>query len=182
LTVTITVANTDIRVVETLRRDRARSRRSTANKPVSENWREELDVSVRTSKFFRESYGVYMDAADRAGLDEAIGVGERALEKDDDQEGKRAANLLRNSLFGSGTASQLFIAERVMDGAPTDVTLRLAEATARLREAHAKGDTRAIDALSAGLRVTVAQIMSQQAGIRDVADRPSLQGLLRVRE
>ena len=56
---------------------------------------------------------------------------------DDRSAGERSSLLLRNKIMGSGTASQLFIAERAMHGAPEETQRVLAQAVAG-REGEAR--------------------------------------------
>jgi len=175
------VGNTDLFIEETLRRDRPRLQPAGAQS-LKDDWREDLQPSVRAGRHFRETYGDYMSAEDKRELGEAIEQGEQALEEDDRAAGEQAVLLLRNKIMGSGTASQIFIAERAMQDAPVEVQKLLAQAVAAVRSAHARGDKHGVEQLSSQLRLTVAQIVAQKAAIQRVEDRQDFKDMLRIRE
>jgi RecB family exonuclease len=117
-------------------------------------------------------------------LESAIQLGEQALREGNQIAGKRASLLLQNKIMGSGTASQLFIAERAMHAAPPEVTYALAEAVSALRRAYHRKDKSEMERLSAELRLAVARLAAQRARIAGIEDRQDLakEGRLRVRD
>ncbi len=179
LTVKVRVVGTDLAVEQTLERDRGRVSRPQDKESLMEDWREELQPALRAGKHFLSTYGEYMEEADRTELEEAMAQGDRALEAGNQVEGQRATLLLRNKIFGSGTASQLFIAERAMGAASPEVTKQLAQGVAGLRAAFTRRDQASVEQLNGFLRLIVAQIMAKKSAIQDVVDRPDFKGLLR---
>ncbi len=174
LTVGVSVVGTDFKTQETLRRNTARVDRP---KNLLDDWREDLQPSVRVGKQFIQTYSAFMDKTDRAELEEQIKQAEQALEEDNPVEGRRAAQALANKIFGCGTASQLFIAERSMQDAPPKEAKRIAEAVRHIRTAHADNDQAKLDQFAMALRLEVAQLMSRRP--EDVADRNRPKGGLR---
>jgi molecular chaperone DnaK len=177
-TVSVRIIGTDQQYTETLKRDRARVQ--TASKNLVDDWRETLQPSIQAANHFVETYGAYMSAEDKQEILDAVKDGEAALKQGNESVGQKVILVLRNKILGSGTASLLFIAARTMQGLPPDRSQLMAQAVASLRSAHTRGDMDAVDRLSGELRVVVAQLMSQRAGVRDVEDRRSWEGLLRV--
>ncbi len=179
LTVKVRVLGTDMAIEQTLERDRGRVVQAQDGENLMEDWREELQPALRAGKHFLGTYGDYMEEADQIELKEAMAQGERALENANQVEGKRATLLLHNKILGSGTASQLFIAERAMQAASPEITQQLAQGVAQLRTAFARNDKVKIEALNARLRLAVAQIMAKKSTVQDVQDRQDFKGLLR---
>jgi len=179
LTVKVRVLGTDLAIEQTLERDRGRVVRPEDSENLMEDWREELQPALRAGKQFLGTYGDYMEETDRTDLKEAMAQGDRALESGNQVEGKRATLLLHNKILGSGTASQLFIAERAMQAASPEITQQLAQSVAQLRAAFARGDQAKIETLTGRLRLTVAQIMAKKSAVQDVQDRQDFKGLLR---
>jgi hypothetical protein len=178
-TVSIRVIGTEHSHTETLRRDRPRMRPA-GPQTLVDDWREELQPSVRAGRHFLGTYGAYMDEADRKEIEEGIAEGEAALRSDNQPAGRQASLVLRNKILGSGTASLMFIADRAMHGLPADQSQLLAQAVSSLRTAHLRGNADEVQRLSSELRVVVAQLMTQQRSVQDVEDRKSYEGLLRV--
>lgn len=176
-TVSVRIVGTDQLYSETLKRDRARVQ--TAQSLV-DDWREELQPSIRAATHFLDTYGAYMTPDDTQELSEALKDGETALKDSNASVGVKAAMMLRNKVFGSGTASLLFIAERAMHGLPPAQSHIMAQAVASLRKAHTRGNTADVERLSGDLRVVVAQLTAQQRAVRDVSDTKTYGGRLRA--
>jgi molecular chaperone DnaK (HSP70) len=173
LTVGVRVVGTDLVIQETLRRNTPR----VGPKNLLDDWREDLQPSVRAGKQFLQTYGKFMDETDLAELQEQIEQGERALEGDNQVEGRRAAQSLQNKIFGCGTASQLFIAERAMQDATPVVAQQIAHAVRHIRTAYENKDQERVDQFSTALRMTVAQLMARRP--QEVADSNRPEGGLR---
>jgi hypothetical protein len=145
-----------------------------------DDWREDLQPSIKAAKVFLETYGEYMEGDDRKDVFEAMTSGEEALRQGNQSVGQKATLLLRSKILGSGTASLLFIAERSMHGLPAEQSQLMAQAVASLRTAHKRGHQSEVDRLSGELRMVVAQLMTQRMSVRGVEDRRSWEDLLRV--
>ncbi|HYK01200.1 MAG TPA: Hsp70 family protein [Thermoanaerobaculia bacterium] len=178
LTVGVRVVGTDQSYSEILKRDRPRVRPASQN--LVDDWREDLQPSLKAASHFVDTYGDYMTPEDRQEVTDAMRQGQEALEQGNESEGQMATLVLRNKVLGSGTASLLFIAERTMHGLSPDQSQLMAQAVASLRTAHRSGNTPEVERLSGELRVVVAQLMTQRMSIRGVEDRKSWDGLLRV--
>jgi molecular chaperone DnaK (HSP70) len=158
LTVGVRVVGTDLVTQETLRRNAPR----VGPKNLLDDWREDLQPSVRAGKQFLQTYGAFMNEADLAELKQQIDQGEKALEGDNQVEGRRAAQALQNKIFACGTASQLFIAERAMQDAPPTVAQQIGQAVRHIRTAYANNDQAQVDQFSTALRLTVAQLIARR--------------------
>ncbi|MFO0953299.1 MAG: Hsp70 family protein [Isosphaeraceae bacterium] len=181
LRVGVRVPGTTVDHEETVRRDRPRVA-PPAGPPLKDDWREDLQPAIRTAQHFLEVYGPYMDREDRAELEENLARGEGALNEADQASGSRATLVLRNKIFGSGLASQLFLAESAMRDTTNEQALEISEAVAQLREAHQRGRKDLVAELGNSLRITVAKVRNSRPDVKNVEDKVDLAGLLRIRE
>src|ERR1051325_9896245 len=123
-----------------------------------------------------------MEEEDRKELQDAIIQGEQAIANDNQVAGRQATFALHHQLLGSGIASQLFLAERAIIGAPEELTKELALTVAGIREAFDMKDADKISMLRDRLRSKLAELMRQRASIKGVEDKQDLQDLLRFKE
>lgn len=174
LTVGVRVLGTDLVKQETLRRNTGR-----VDKPKNllDDWREDLQPSLRAGVQFLRVYGAFMDPTDRKELEELIKQGEQALDGNNQVEGRRATQALQNKIFGCGVASQLFIAERAMQEASPGDQKQIAQAVKQIRVAHAVNDHDTVEQWSQALRLQVAQLMARRP--EEVADKARPRGGLR---
>ena len=179
LTVGIRIIGTDHHHTETLKRDRPRAQAPGQNETMVDDWREDLQPSIKAAKHFDETYGEYMSAEDRRELQDAMKQGHEALRQNNQITGQQAMLVLRNTLLGSGTASLLFIAERAMHGLPPETSQLLAHVVASLRTAHVRHNESEVARLSSELRTVVAQLVQQHMAVRGVEDQKGWAGLLR---
>jgi molecular chaperone DnaK len=181
LTVTIKVQGTKFQKTETLRRDRPRTTPPPQQKEEEEEfWQDELQDTVAFVTRFVETYRGYMDAGQSAKIENDLRRAQQVLGLADEREGRRVNRLLQMHVFNSGLASQLFLAERAMDGAPPDVTQRLNVAVTELKEAHARGDGSRVQRIAGVVRTAVAQVLERRAGVKEVGDKQDFGGLLRL--
>jgi len=178
-TVSVRVVGTEHSYTETLKRDRPRMVHAT-QKNLVDDWREELQPSLKAAKHFLDTYRDYMTPEDRREITDAVESGDEALRQNDERAGQMATNVLRSKVLGSGTASLLFMAERTMHGLPADQSQLMAQAVASLRTAHTLGQSQEVERVSSELRLVVAQLMTQRMSVRGVEDRKTWNGLLRV--
>lgn len=136
-----------------------------------EDWREELTPVLQMADHFLESYGMYMDAADRKQLEEAMVSGKIALTQNDQAAGTRAVILLQNKCFSSGIASLMFIAERYMRGAPPKVSQALARAMVALREAFMRRDHKEVSEIATQIRLTIAKLANDKSTVEEIVTR-----------
>jgi molecular chaperone DnaK len=182
LTVTIWVQGTNLIKTETLRRDRPRTARPVA--PVEEEeefWQPELDHLISFIQGFLERYGQYMEANQRQRVEDDIKHAQQLLFFPDEVEGRRMVKMLQRHVFNSGLASQIFLAEHMMDRAEPDVSRRIGEAINEIRKAHTSGDMVRVQAITNALRPLVAQVMARRTGIKEL-DPENYGGLLRTLE
>ena len=178
ITVEVKVVGTDLAIKTTLMRGSARVDR------LIDDWREELQPCIRAGQRLRDVYGEYMDPRDLHELNEAIDLGERALSRNQRDEGTRAMDVLNDKIFTSRIASQLFLSDWMMSmpGVSPEFIQSLREAVGRLRKLAKGGDEAEISKLVEYLKLSVDRARSQSAATRRrVGDRKDL-NLLRVIE
>jgi hypothetical protein len=99
---------------------------------------------------------------DRKELEDSVHKAAAAIEAKDELEGKKAQNVIENKMMGSGLASLMFIAERVMTRANAKQARLLAQSIAALRAAYAQGPDEHFDKLVQNVRLVVADIINQK--------------------
>jgi molecular chaperone DnaK len=172
LTIRVRVVGTEQFVEKELQHGRTPGRAAGADRLI-DDWREELDPLVRAGKYFQKTYGEYMTEADGKDLATALAAGDKALEQNSPVDGHKAMNTLRHKIFyGSGVASQLFLAERSIasQGVSPPLTAQLRDKTAQLRSAYKEKKWTEVDRYSEELRLIVAQVIQQHATGRRVDD------------
>jgi molecular chaperone DnaK len=168
LTVSIKIIGADLQYTEELKHGMRRVQPK--KQTLADDWREELQSSLRPAKHFLETYGNYLAEEDREDIVTAIRDGEEALRQNNEALGQPAVLMLRNKILGSGTASLLFIAERAMHGLSPERSRVMALAVASLRTAHLQGNEGDVEQVSLQLRLALAQIAAE----RDAAMAPAM--------
>ena len=175
LTVGVQIVGTDLFMERAVQRNTGLVER---RKTPLDDWRDDLEPSIRLGKRFVETYGTFMHPADHSELEELIKQGETALDGDNQIEGRRAMLALQNKIFSCGTASQLFIAERAMQDAPPAEARQIADAIKNIRIAHDTDDQARVAQFTRTLKLAVAKIIYRQPV--GVEDKPVQPGALRV--
>jgi molecular chaperone DnaK len=163
ITVRVKLVGTDVSMQQPLARNRPRPR---PVKPASlkDDWREGLTPTVRMGKVFVQGYATYLSADMQDRLKEALARAEAAIKAGDEIEGKRAGLDIESCVAGSGLASQIYVAERVLVRAPTENAKVLAQALAALRQAHAQGQQSQIERLAHEVNEAVGQVLIVREG------------------
>jgi molecular chaperone DnaK len=175
LTVSIRVhGRPDLQIETVLTRDRPR----TDFEPDDESWREELEATTSTAEYFLEQYRDYLDRGAAMKMENDIRKARRAYVEGDRAVGKQVMEALHMTVLGSGVASQLFLAERAMDGASPEAAERLARASQELKAAHRDGDRRRVEQISMALQVVAARLFQERASQMELESR-DYEGLLR---
>lgn len=183
LTVIIRVQGTNLIKTETLRRDRQRA--APPAMPVKEEeefWQPELENMINFVQHFLEQYGEYIESIQKRKVEGDIKRAQELLFFPDKVEGRRMIRLLEMHIFNSGLASQIYLAERMMDGAEPETSRSIGEAVKEVRQAHQRNDKGRVQAISNVLRTVVAQLMARRAGVKELADQEDYGGLLRTLE
>ncbi len=155
--------------VETLRRDRRLPARPAIG---MEDWRDDLDPSLRMCRHFIQSYGEFMEPEDRVSMEQEIRDGQRALETQDEKEGRRLTSVLDYHVTACGHASVLFIGERTTMRAPGHARA-IEESVVALRDAlRARPvDGERVSALAGILRTRINRARAEIGQHKTVEDR-----------
>jgi molecular chaperone DnaK (HSP70) len=181
LTVSIAIIGTELRYTEEIKHGTRRvpPKRST----LADDWREELQSSLRPARQFLETYSGYLAEDDREDLESAVRDGEDALKQNNQALGQPAVLMLRNKIFGSGTASVLFLAERAMHGLSAERSQALAQAVAGLRAAHLQNNRADVERLSTQLRVVLGRIAAERDAAAGMSTKVQVEhGILELKE
>ncbi len=171
LKVTVWVhGRSDLKKEQTLARDRPRAAFEKEDE-AEEEWREMLEGTINASRHFQSQYSRYLDPGTASKMEADIQRAERAFAEGNKIEGSRVVNALHRTIMGSGVASQLFIAERAMDGLGPEAATLLREAVRKLRTAHEAGDGEEVERISMALQLAVARIFQRRASQTDVPDQ-----------
>ena len=160
----------DLKTEQTLARDRPRAAFE-REEEEKEEWREMLEGTINAARHFLSQYSGYMDPGTASKMESDIQRAERAFAEGNKIEGRRVMNALHRAIMGSGVASQLFIAERAMDGLGPEEANLIREAVRELRFAHEAGDREQVEKISMALQLGVARIFQRRAGQTEVADQ-----------
>jgi hypothetical protein len=88
------------------------------------------------------------------------------------------ANLLQQYLFDSGVASQLYLAERAVEGAPPQVAKDINQAAALVQESYRQGKRDMAVEQTRVLRLLVATAL-EQSQVHEIVDAEDHGGMLR---
>jgi len=160
----------DLKTEQILARDRPRAAFE-VQEEAEEEWREMLKGTINAAQHFESQYGGYLDPAAAAKMKSDVDRAEQAFEKGNKVEGTRVMNALHRTIMGSDVASQLFIAERAMDGLGPEEANLIREAVRQLRTAHEAGNREQVEKISMGLQLAVAKIFQRRASQTEVADQ-----------
>lgn len=175
LTVTIRVhGRDDLTLTRDLQRDRPRA----SFEPEDDRWREDLEATANAAEYFVSKFGEYMEPAQVKKTEADIAKARRAFAENNAVVGKQVTQALHMTILGSGVASQLFLAERAMDGAEPAQAETLARASKELRDAYRGGDRRRVEQISSALQVSVARLFQERSRLAGAESR-DYAGLLR---
>ena len=160
----------DLKVERTLTRDRPKSAYQAVDDSDDE-WRDMLEGTLNAARHFMEQYSRYLEPGASAKMQSDIQRAERAFEEGNKAEGKRVTNALHRTIMGSGIATQLFLAERAMDGLGPQEASLIRDAVRELRSAYDAGNIQQVDKISAALTVAIAEIFRKRSGQTEVADQ-----------
>lgn len=160
----------DLKTEQTLARDRPRAAFE-KKEETEEEWRKMLEGTLNAAKHFMSQYSRFLDPATATKMNSDVQRAEHAYEEGNKVEGTRVMNALHRAIMGSGVASQLFIAERAMDGLGPEEIKLIRGAANQLRTAYERSDQENVEKISTALKVAVAQIFQRRASQTEVADQ-----------
>jgi molecular chaperone DnaK len=161
---------------QVIKRDRARPIVERSEQEELDRWRRSLEVAIRVANHFLSEYGAYMvvGVRKRAGTD--IQQGRQALIEGNREEGERIVEALHKTLFGSGTATQLFVVEQIIGDVGPQEARDLRRGVHELQAAHRRGEVERVAQIAQALQVHVGDILKKQKGYADAAT--DFEGLL----
>lgn len=157
----------DLQYQTVLTRDRARG----DVEPEEEDWRRSLQGVANAGETFLERYREYMDQGAAKKMEEDIRRARQVYADGNKPVGVQLTEALNMSMIGSGVASTLHLADRVMDGATPEQVERLSVGIRKLREAHHQGNLRELQQLSSALQALVLHLIRQRTSQTSLEDR-----------
>ncbi|HYS37956.1 MAG TPA: Hsp70 family protein [Pseudonocardiaceae bacterium] len=181
ITVVISVPGTDMRKETSLRTDLVRAvapERVFDDDEDTVSWREELGYAERNAQRFLSQYEQFIEPAQAMKIRRDLDQAQKALVMSDSAECRRMANLLQQYLFDSGVASQLYLAERAVEGAPPQVAKDINQAAALVQESYRQGKRDMAVEQTRVLRLLVATAL-EQSQVHEIVDAEDHGGMLR---
>lgn len=147
------------------------------------DWREEAEGLVPAGEHFQQHYGEYLRAEARGKLDEALDKLKKAINANDEMPGRRAAQEVYTIMVGTGgVASQLYLASRVVEGAPPEVAAEIHQHSEELRNAYlTNAEDTNLRQLVGALKTRVARQMQTQMSEQVVGEKVDYESLLRFK-
>jgi molecular chaperone DnaK (HSP70) len=183
LHVTITVPGTSLEFRKKLRHDAARTKApaKVAAEEAEEDasYREDLVYIVEITRRFLRTYEQYLDPSQAVKIRGDLDRAEQTLVFSDPAECQRMISVLQSDIFGSGIASQLYIAERAAERATPADAQQINQAIVTLQQSHAQGRREAVVEQAQMLKLMVAKV-GQQYDVAEIGDAEDFAGLLKV--
>lgn len=177
VTVTISVPSAGLAKEAALRADTPRTRRPAPAQDEDEDagsQRDDLDHAVKVTHGFLRQYEQYIEATQSMKIRRDLDQAEQALIFSDSAECRRMTNVLYRYLVDSGLASQLYVAERIANGAAPDVSRDINQAISNVQQSFHKGRRDQVEEQVRLLRVMVANARERSlAAIPDPEDYDS---------
>jgi molecular chaperone DnaK len=123
-----------------------------------------------------EEYDEYLDASQKNSLEDDLRRSRLALTEKDSSQGREIHNKMVTELSELGTASYLFLGERLRHSASPEVSSQIAALTFSLSEAYKQGDPRRMEDAKHGLDVLMQEIIRSHTGRGEIG---GFGGLLR---
>jgi molecular chaperone DnaK len=134
-------------------------------------WRQLLEATAATATDFVSKFGDYLTPGQKTKMETDAAKAWDVGHTDNETEGRRLQRALQSSVFGSGIASQLFLAERAMDGAEPSVAQQIQKAMSLLKEAVKQKDQKEIQKIRNVLQRKTEQVFAQRMTREAVGDR-----------
>jgi molecular chaperone DnaK len=174
LTVNIRVHGSDLVHHSALSRDRTQPKLDEERG----TWREQLKSNANIAEYFVEEYREYLDSGTATKMTEDVSKARRAYAEQDQVVGPQVSEALAMAILGSGLASNLFLAERVMDGAAPEIAVKLAQAVRELKDAYRRRDRQRVEQISMAMQLAVARLLHERPSQAQLQGR-DYDGLLR---
>ncbi|GDY31985.1 Hsp70 family protein [Gandjariella thermophila] len=181
LHVTIAVPGTNMEYRKKLRFDTARAE-APAKADFEEDdatYREDLVYLEEVTRRFLRTYEQYLRPSQAMKIQGDLERAQQTLVFSDPAECRRMISVLQSDLFGSGLASQLYIAERAADRATATDAQQINQAVAALQQSFQQGKQEAVAEQAQVLKLMVAKV-GQQYEVAEVGDAEDFAGLLKL--
>jgi molecular chaperone DnaK len=167
-----------------LQRDRPMEIIDIAEPVENIDWREDTEGIIPAAEQFLQLFGSYIKEGTVAKMQRTLDRLRTALDENNETQGRAAAQEIWLFMAGgAGIASQLYLAERAVEGAPPDVGAEIQAASEQLRLAYEAGaDQGALQNLVGGLKTKVAQQIQAAMTREAVGDKVNYEQLLRYKE
>ncbi|MGH8876238.1 MAG: Hsp70 family protein [Stackebrandtia sp.] len=185
LNVTITVPHPNIAPHSTkLRVDAPRTEAPAPPDVIEEDGdnsaREDLIYVDEIARRFQQNYGQFLDPAQAMKLQGDLDRAQQTLVFSDPAECRRMASVLEADIFGSGVASQLYVAELAANRASASDAQAINQSMSALQDSYRQGKQQAVLEQVQTLRAIVAQVNKQVSDVTEVGDAQNFAGLLRT--
>ncbi|RRR98652.1 Hsp70 family protein [Glycomyces terrestris] len=182
----VTVSVPSVGLEETMRlqvdQERARAARpELVEDEPEDDYRDVLMSTMDGARRFLEVYEQYIAVPQAAKIRSDLDRAEEALMIDNPDECRRMVDVLNRDIFGSGLATQLYLAERAASQASKRDADSINESIAKIQEAHTRGSDAVVHDQARALKTMINRVYRENAGVQQIEDADDLGGILRHR-
>ncbi len=127
-------------------------------------WKEDLRQSIDVGRYFLQNFEPYFIPADRDNLTQLLEKGRHAVEQNERTTGSSVCQAITLAMMGSGTASDLFLAQRAQEMADKNVAREIARARVALERAYREKNARQVREISDALKLAVHRVIEVKTG------------------
>jgi len=155
------------RRVETQKRDQPEPKSSDDGREqqVPPAWREELSQLIAVAEHFCDRFREYLTPDDEQRLRSLIDEANEAVKADRSGDCAAIKNKLTSAIFGSGTASILFLAERAQDMADSKTAREISRIRMEVMKAHRDNDAARLQLHCDKLKVATHAVLIAAVGL-----------------
>jgi hypothetical protein len=135
-------------------------------------WRSDLQQMMDVGEYFLQNFDAYFSVEDRENLKSLIAKGRDAISREDRAAGNSIGNGISLALMGSGTASDLFLAQRVQEMADKNVAREIARARVALERAYKEKNEKQIREISDALKLAIHRVLDVEESGRIAGPPP----------
>ncbi len=179
LTVSVNVHGyPDLRFEEIVKRDQARPVKEEDQPQEEDRWKRSLQNMLSLTSQFLDEYGSYLPTGIQKKLTSDMDRARQAISEDNATEGKRIHEALLNTILGSGTATQLFMVEQIIEDVEEEEADVLKRGVKALHTAHEGGDREREEKLATGLGIRVNRFFEKKKKRDSYEQASDFKGLL----
>ncbi len=180
--VTIAVPGTPLEYRKKLRFDTERTQTRPVEVTVEDDesiYRTDLILVEEVTRAFLRSQEQYLDPQQLMKIRKDLDGARQALVFSAPAECRRMISVLESHIFGSGLASELYLAERAAERASAADAQQLGQAISRVQEAFQQGNRDTVIEQAQALKLMVARVR-QQSDVPELRDAEDFAGLLKL--